>query len=88
VSEDTSTEPVTAADLRVGDVIKASDGRNYVVDTAPEPEPDREEYLTPNIAIQVTELTADLTPVANTEKRIVHAQDAILNVLRPGPTAP
>jgi hypothetical protein len=85
VSEDTSTEPVTAADLHVGDVIKASDGRYYVVDTGPESEPERAEYLTPNIAITVTEVNGDLTRVANTERRVVHAQDAVLDVLRPGP---
>jgi hypothetical protein len=87
VSEETSTEPVTAADLRVGDVIKAIDGHYYAVDSGPEPGHDGDEYAEPNVVIYVTEVNGDLTPVANSEKekRVVHAQDAVLDVLRPAP---
>jgi hypothetical protein len=85
VSEDTSTEPVTAPDLQVGDVIKASNGHYYAVDTRPEPSQERREYSVPHIAMRVTEMNADMTQVANSEKRVVIAQDAVLNVLTPRP---
>jgi hypothetical protein len=35
--------------------------------------------------LQVTEMNGDLTQVANSEKRMVLTQDAVLDVLRPGP---
>jgi hypothetical protein len=85
VSEDTSTEPVIASDLQVGDVIKGSDGHYYAVDTRPEPSREREEYPTPHIVLQVTEMNGDMTQVANSEKRVVLTQDAVLDVFRPGP---
>jgi len=85
VSEDTSTEPVIAADLQVGDVIKAPNGHYYAVDTRPEPSPEREEYPTPHIVMQVTEMNGDMTQVANSEKRAVLTQDAVLEVLTPRP---
>jgi hypothetical protein len=85
VGEGTSTEPVIASDLQVGDVIKASDGHYYAVDTRPEPSPERQEYPTPNIAMWVTQMNDDMTPVANSEKRVIHAQDVVLDVLIPRP---
>jgi hypothetical protein len=85
VSEETSTEPVIAADLQVGDVIKAPNGHYYAVDTRPEPSREREEYPTPHIVMQVTEMNGDMTQVANSEKRAVLTQDAVLEVLTPRP---
>ena len=85
MSEDTPTEPVTAADLQVGDVIKASNGHYYAVDTRPQPSREPEEYPTPHIVLQVTEMNGDLTQVANSEKRAVLTQDAVLDVLTPRP---
>ena len=85
MSEDTSTEPVIAADLQVGDVIKAPNGHYYAVDTLPEPSREREEYPTPHIVMQVTEMNGDMTQVANSEKRAVLTQDAVLEVLTPRP---
>jgi hypothetical protein len=83
VSEDTSTVPVIAADLQVGDVIKAENGHYYAVDTVPEPSRERQEYPTPHIVLQVTEMNGDLTQVANSEKRMELTQDAVLDVLTP-----
>ena len=85
MSEDTSTEPVIAADLQVGDVIKAPNGHYYAVDTRPQPSREPEEYPTPHIVLQVTEMNGDLTQVANSEKRAVLTQDAVLDVLAPRP---
>jgi hypothetical protein len=85
VSEDTSTVPVSAPDLQVGDVIKASNGRYYAVDTLPEASRERQEYPTPHIVLQVTEMNGDMTQVANSEKRVVLTQDAVLDVLTPRP---
>ena len=85
VSEDTSTVPVSAPDLQVGDVIKASNGRYYAVDTLPEASRERQEYPTPHIVLQVTEMNGDMTQVANGEKRVVLTQDAVLEVLTPRP---
>lgn len=85
VSEDTSTVPVSAPDLQVGDVIKASNGRYYAVDTLPEASRERQEYPTPHIVLQVTEMNGDMTQVANGEKRVVLTQDAVLDVLTPRP---
>jgi hypothetical protein len=84
VSDDKSTVPVTAADLQVGDVIKVSDGHYYAVDTPPEPNRERQEYPTPHIAMQVTEMNGDMTQIAN-EKRVILTQDAVLDVLTPRP---
>jgi hypothetical protein len=83
VSEDTSTVPVIAADLRVGDVIKAENGHYYAVDTVPEPSRERQEYPTPHIVLTVTEMNGDMTQVANSEKRMELTQDAVLDVLTP-----
>ena len=85
MSEDTSTVPVTAADLQVGDVIKATDGHYYAVDTRPEPGRERGEYAEPHIVISVTQMNDDMIQVPNSGKRVVHAQDAVLNVLTPRP---
>jgi len=85
VSEDIATEPVTAPDLEIGDVIKASNGHYYAVDTRPEPSQERQEYPTPHIVLQVTEMNGDMTQVANSEKRMILAQDAVLDVLTPRP---
>jgi hypothetical protein len=75
---------LTAPDLRVGDVIKWPDGRYYAVDTLPEPSRYPEEYEGPRIASWVTEMNADLAPIANGEKQ-VHSEDAVLDVLTPRP---
>jgi hypothetical protein len=76
---------VTATDLRVGDVVKAVDGHYYLVDTRPEQGLERDEYSSPHITFLATEVNADRTPVANSEKRTVHAEDAVLDVLTPRP---
>ncbi len=86
MTENTSTVPVTAPDLRVGDVIKWPDGRYYAVDTLPEPGRYQEEYSAPLIAIWVTEMNEDMTPAGNSERQ-VHAEDAVLDVLTPRPRA-
>jgi hypothetical protein len=85
VSEDAPTEPVIAADLQVGDVIKASNGRYYAVDTLPEPSRERQEYPEPHVAIWVTEMNDDMTQVENSGQRVVHSQDVVLDVLIPRP---
>jgi hypothetical protein len=85
VSEDTSTVPVTVPDLQVGDVIKASNGHYYAVDTLPEPSNERQEYPVPHIMMRVTEMNGDMTHVANGEERVVYPQDAVLDVLTPRP---
>lgn len=85
VSEDAPTEPVTAPELQVGDVIKAWDGHFYAVDTPPVPSQERQEYPVPHMAMRVTEMNGDMTQVPNSEKRVVLAQDAVLNVLTPRP---
>lgn len=83
--EDTSTEPVIASDLRVGDVIRTPDGRYYAVDTQPQPSRENQEYPVPHIYLQVTEMNADRAPVEKGENRLVLAQDADLDVLLPRP---
>lgn len=85
MSEDAPTEPVTAPELQVGDVIKASNGHYYAVGTQPEPSQERQEYPVPHIAMRVTEMNGDMTQVPNSEKRVVIAQDAVLDVLKPRP---
>lgn len=84
MTENTSTVPVIATDLRVGDVFKGSDDHYYTVDTPPEPSRYLQEYSAPNIAIRVTEMNEDMTPVANSTKQ-VHEEDAVLDVLTPRP---
>jgi len=79
-----STVPVSTADLRVGDVIRWPDGRYYAVHTAPRQGPYREEYSEPLVAVGVTEVSEDLTPVAP-EAQLVHAPDAVVDVLEPRP---
>jgi hypothetical protein len=59
-------------------------GRYYTVDTRPEPSRYREEYSAPLIAIQVTEMNEDMTPVANSIRQ-VHEEDVVLDVLTPRP---
>jgi hypothetical protein len=85
VSDDTSTVPVTATDLQVGDVIKGEDGHYYAVDTLPEPSRERQEYPVPHIVMQVTEMNSDMIQPANGGKRMVFPQDAVLDVLKPRP---
>ena len=85
MSEDTFTVPVMAADLQVGDVIKASDGHYYAVDTLPKPSLERQEYPEPHITIWVTEMNDDMTQVANSEQLVVHSEDVVLDVLIPRP---
>jgi len=85
MTENIATEPVTATDLRVGDVIKAIDGRYYVVDTRPEQGLERDEYSVPHITYLATEVNTDRTPVAKSEMRTLHAEDAVLDVLTPRP---
>jgi hypothetical protein len=85
VSEDKSTVPVAAPDLQVGDVIKASNGHYYTVDTRPEPSQERQEYLVPHIVMRVTEMNGDMTEASNSEKRVVYPQDAVVDVLTPRP---
>ena len=86
MSEDTSTVPVAAPDLQVGDVIKASNGHYYTVDTRPEPSQERQEYPVPHMMMWVTEINGDMAEAANSEKkRVVYPQDAVLDVLTPRP---
>jgi hypothetical protein len=85
VPENVATVPVSAADLRIGDVIKRPDGRYYVVDTVPQPGRYPEEYSELMVAIRVTEVGEDLTPVADAVKQ-VHSPDVVLNVLTPRPS--
>jgi hypothetical protein len=83
VTENASTVPVTATDLRVGDVIKWSDGHYYAVDSLPEPAYPQE-YADPGTTVWVTELNEDMTRVANSAK-VLHPDEAVLNVLTPRP---
>lgn len=46
---------------------------------------ERQEYPVPHIALRVTEMNGDMTQIPNSEKRIVLAQDAVLDVLTPRP---
>lgn len=85
MSEDPSTVPVTVPDLRVGDVIKASNGHYYAIDTLPEPSTERQEYPVPHIVMRVTEMNGDMSQAPNGEKRVVYPQDAVLDVLTPRP---
>jgi hypothetical protein len=87
VTENASTVEVTATDLLVGDVIKGTDGRYYAVKTLPEQSPNQQEYAIPNISFLVTEVKEDRTPIGNSdgEKRAIHAEDAVLDVLTPRP---
>jgi hypothetical protein len=84
MADRTSTVPVIAADLQVGDVIKWPDGRYYAVNTQPEPSRYPEEYSAVRIAIWVTEMNHDMTPVANRAEE-VYSRDAVLDVLTPRP---
>jgi hypothetical protein len=83
VTENASTVPVTATDLRVGDVIKWIDGRYYAVDSLPEPGYPQE-YADPRTAVWVTALNEDMTRVTNSTK-VIHADEAVLDVLTPRP---
>jgi hypothetical protein len=87
VAESASTVEVTATDLRIGDVVKGIDGRYYAVNTLPEPSPHQQEYAVPHITFLVTEVNEDRTPIANSEgeKRTIHEEDAVLDVLTPRP---
>jgi hypothetical protein len=85
VSDDPSTVPVIASDLRVGDVIKGSDGHYYAVDTRPEPSPERQEYPVPHLVVSVTEMNGDRTHVVGGGQRLIFPQDADLTVLAPRP---
>ena len=71
MAENTSTVPVTATDLRVGDVIKWPDGRYFAVDSLPEPSRYQQEYSAPLIGIQVTPIAGDMTLVANSTRQIM-----------------
>ena len=84
MTDDGFTIPVTATDLRVGDIIKWSDGRYYAVDTPPESGDHSEEYSEPKVAVYVTEVNGNQTPVGNSGKQ-EHAPEAVLNVLMPRP---
>jgi hypothetical protein len=83
VTEDAFIVPVTAPDLRVGDVIKWIDGRYYAVDSLPNAE-DPQEYADPGTTVWVTELNDDMTRLTNSTK-VLHSDEAVLNVLTPRP---
>jgi hypothetical protein len=85
VNSDAFTVPVTATDLRVGDVIKWPGGRFYVVDTPPESGAHSEEYSEPKVAVSVTEMNDDLNRVGASARQ-VHPPTAVLDVLTPRPT--
>jgi hypothetical protein len=84
VTESPSTVPVTAADLRVGDVIKSPDGHYYAVDTLPEPSGYREDYAEPGIWFWATETNESKTKVADKTQHI-HSPEVVLTVLTPRP---
>jgi hypothetical protein len=86
VTENTSTVPVTAANLLVGDVFKSPGGsRYYAVDTPPKANQYPEEYAEPKIAIWVTELNEYMTPVATYCTKLIYSSDAVLDALIPRP---
>jgi hypothetical protein len=85
MTENTTTVPVKAADLKVGDVVKWPDGRYCVVDTPPEPGHFAAEYGEPLVAFWATETNADMTRPASSTKQI-HASYAVLDVLEPRPS--
>jgi hypothetical protein len=83
VTDNRSTEPVSAADLQVGDIIEWPDGRYYAVDTFPEPG-HAEEYSEPRIAVWVTQMNDDLIRMASSTREILFPE-AEMNVLTPRP---
>jgi hypothetical protein len=84
MADNTSTVPVAATDLRVGDVIRWPDGRYFAVNTKPEPNHHPEEYSAPRIAVWVTKINQDMTPVANSAEQVL-SRDTVLEVLTPRP---
>jgi hypothetical protein len=84
MTENTTTTPVRAADLRLGDVVKWPDGRYCVVDILPEPSQLPAEYGEPLVEFWATETNADVTRPASSTKHI-HASYAVLDVLEPRP---
>jgi hypothetical protein len=84
MADNASTVPVAATDLRVGDVIRWPDGRYFAVNTKPEPSHYPEEYSAPRIAVWVTKIIQDMTPVANSAKEVL-SRNAVLEVLTPRP---
>jgi hypothetical protein len=84
MTENTSTVPVRAADLRVGDVVKWPDDRYCVVDTLPELSHFAAEYAEPRVLFWATETNADMTQPA-TRTQHIHASYAVLDVLEPRP---
>jgi hypothetical protein len=84
MTENATTVPVRAADLRVGDVVKWPDGRYCVVDTLPESSHVAAEYGESRVAFWATETNADMIrPVGSTQH--IHASYAVLDVLEPRP---
>jgi hypothetical protein len=84
VPEYVATVSVSAADLRIGDVIRWPDGRCYAVDAVPQPDRYPEEYSEPMVAIRVTEIDEDMTPVADAVKQAL-SPDIVVDVLTPRP---
>jgi hypothetical protein len=84
MTDDNSAVPVTARDLRVGDVIRWTDGRLRSVDTPPETTNFHGEYAEPKILVWVTELNADKAPAGERERQLF-AEDDVLQVLAPRP---
>ncbi len=84
MTENASTVPVRAADLRVGDVVKMPDGGYCVVDSMPEASHFAAEYAEPRVAFWATETNADTAQPASSTKHI-HASYAVLDVLEPRP---
>lgn len=79
-----ATVPVAVDDLRVGDVIRWSDGRRYAVVSVPVSSRYPQEYAPFRVMIWVTEINPDMTRALGREKQ-VHSPDAVLNVLTPRP---
>jgi hypothetical protein len=69
MTENTSTVPVRAADLRVGDVVKWRDGRYCVVESLPEPNHFATEYAEPLVAFWATENECGRPPGASRYRR-------------------
>lgn len=82
--ENVATVSVSAADLRIGDVIRWPDGRCYAVDAMPQPDQYPEEYSEAMVAIRVTEVDEAMTPVAAAVKQTL-SPDIVIDVLTPRP---
>ena len=84
MTESAFTVPVTATDLRVGDVIKWPDGRYFAVDTPPKSGAWSGEYSEPEVAVRVTQMNDYMYRVGDSATQ-VHPAETVLDVLMPRP---